>query len=160
MKQLLKYAFWTFIILILGVFCWSYFAVKLYINSGFTAIFIGIIIGVFTALNYNRRNAIFYWMSAGVSSLFAYYLGKYIIFEFYSGQIDIHAELNIPATIGLIVLKSTIGSIVAFAKHHIANYDFFDFLWPTTTLAMGLYHARKVVPYKQRWNKVLKVFGR
>jgi hypothetical protein len=160
LKHLLKYTLWTFVILIMGVFCWSYFAVKYYINSGFTAIFIGMIIGIFTALNYNRRNALFYWMSAGISSLFAYYLGKYIIFEFYSGQINIHADTSIAKSVWSILLKTNATTIAEFAKYHIINFDVFDFLWPTTSFILALYHARKVVTHKQYLNKFKKKLKR
>lgn len=159
-KHLLKYNLWILFIIMAGVFCWTYFAIKLYVNSGFTAIFIGLAIGIFTALNYDKETAFFYWMAAGISSVFAYYLGKYIIFEFYSGVIDIHADINLPATIGLLLLKTSPTSVGAFVEHHLSNYDFFDFLWPTTTITMAMYHSRKVLFYKQRWHKISKVFKR
>ncbi|MFT6845325.1 MAG: hypothetical protein ACJAUV_001518 [Flavobacteriales bacterium] len=158
LKRFFKYYLWMLFITMIGVYIWCYFAFSFYIISGFTAVLIGFIMGVFTALNYDRENGVFYWMAAGISSLTAYYLGKYLIFGFYNGLIDIHADLNIASAVGLIFLKTSSTSLINFIQFHLNHYDFFDFLWPTATLIMALYHAQKVLVYKQYWHKIKKRF--
>lgn len=155
-KHLIKYWFWVTVIIITSTLLWSFLAIKLYVTSGFIAIAVGYIIGVCTAINSDRENAFFYWMASGVSSFFTYYLGKYIIYEYFSGLIDIEANRNILVTFSTILFKTERSTVAAFAHQHIQNFDVFDFLWPCATIIIALINARKIVAYKQKWNKLKK----
>lgn len=159
-KNLIKHTLWLVACCLISLLLWLYIAIKLYIDTGFFALLIAYFIGIKTALSYRRETAFFYWLYAGFTSVTFYWLGTYLIYAYYHGVAQIEDDLSVFTIAFRIIANTTSETVGNFALHHITNFGFFNFLWPTLTFIIALVTARRVVSYKQQWRKFKKMLNK